>query len=149
MTNDPDSQNGRTTETNSPKPGAAPSSTGGAPKTPAKIVPMRDPVRREYGDRTDDDSKQRSPGDDDAMSKDPSEKRHDDSGEGHKGQRAEAKPAPTDKREHTERSDAAQRNQPKPKPQHGDGKPTPPAAPATKHNDAKSDRPQHGGGSGR
>lgn len=149
MTNEPDNQTGRMPETTSPKQVGTPSTAGGLQKTPAKITPMRDPARRDYGDRTDDDSKQRSPGDDDAMSKDPSEKKHDDSGEGHKGPRAEAKPAQTDKREHTERTDASQRNQPKPKPQHGDGKSNPQAAPATKSNDGKStDRP-HGGGSGR
>lgn len=149
MTNEPDNQNGRTPDTSSPKQGGAPSTAGGMQKTPAKMTPMRDPARRDYGDRTDDDSKLRIPGDDDAMSKEPGEKQHDDSGEGHKGPRAEAKPAQTDKREPTERTDASQRNHPKPKPQNGDGKSNPQAAPAPKHNDGKStDRP-HGGGSGR
>jgi hypothetical protein len=146
MTNEPDNQHGRTTESTSPKQGGTPSTAGGMQKTPAKITPMRDPVRREYGDRTEDDSKQRIPGDDDAMSKEPGEKQHDDSGEGHKGTRAEARPAPSEKREQADRASADQRNHPKPKPQHGDGKPTPQAVPATKPNESKPQRP-HGGGS--
>ena len=49
-------------------------------------------------------------------------------------------------REQADRASSDQRNHPKPKPQHGDGKPTPQAAPATKPNESKPQRP-HGGGS--
>lgn len=147
MTNEPDNRSGRRPETTSTKQGGTPAAAAGSPKTPAKLTPMRDPAPHEYGDRTDDDSKHMSPGDDDAMSKDPREKKHDDSGEGHKGPRGEAKPAQADKREHAERADASQRNDAKPKQQHGDAKSNPQTSPATKSNDSKStDRP-HGAGS--
>lgn len=130
--------------------GSGGSATFGAqPKAPASSFPVGDPTRRDFGDRTDDESRKLNPTDcdtdDDTKGARSEDRSNDDAGEGHKGPRVEAKTGSSDDRTQRDRTDSGQDRNDKSKSMRGDGKSGSQSGASTKDSGGKSARTQGGG----
>lgn len=150
MTNDPDTKNKETPDQTSRKESGGSSTAGAKPKSPASTFPVGDPARRDFGDRTDDESKRENPSrrntGEDAEGGRLSDPSKDDAGEGHKGPRAETKTGPASDRTQGDRSHAGQQRNDKSKPRQGDDKSGPHGGDPTKNPGSSAGGAKGGGG---
>ncbi len=150
MTNDPDIKSKETPDQTSGKESGGSSTACAKPRSPASTFPVGDPARRDFGDRTDGESKRENPirrntGEDAEGGRlnDPSK---NDAGEGHKGPRAETKGGASGDRTQGDRSNPGQQGNDKSKPRQSDDKSGAQGGDSTKNPGSSAGGAKGGGG---